>query len=742
MTPTLDFSNKNFQLASSFIQYTNENVFLTGKAGTGKTTFLKYIKEQCDKNYVLTAPTGVAAINAGGVTLHSFFQLPLGTYIADFRKNWGAEEDSYIVNKQQLLSKLRINSNKRKLIREMQLLIIDEISMVRADTLDAVDAIMRHIRNKHDEIFGGVQLLFIGDLYQLPPVVRNQEMSIMNEHYRSPFFFDALSLRENIPICVELDQIYRQDDPLFIQVLNNIRNNELDQDDFNILNERYIPGYTPSGDAGIITLTSHNAQADEINQNALQELTSKEKTLTAKVTGDFPENAFPIEKELVLKEGAQVMFIKNDKGENRRFYNGKIGTVNRINITDKEIEIYFPKEKNSITIQQEAWENIKFKLNEDKNIIEEDVVGTFEQYPFRLAWAVTIHKSQGLTFEEAVIDAGRSFAAGQVYVALSRMTTLKGMVLRSQITPASVMVDPRIIEFMRNKKSADAQSSKLKVGQFQYLLNELINAYQWSNLIVKMEGYLSESISVLTQELIITKDIYKKALGACYEMDKVGIGFTHELGRLYHHKHYEELITRLSAANTWFIANMDSNILHPFKEWQQELKVQKGGAKVTQALGYIMKQVRIKKDKILKLPNAISVLQEENNLTKALDALKKEEIAGAPLVVEEEKKEPVVKGKSAHISLELFQQKYSPEEIADKRNMAVGTIFSHLIQHVQTGAIKALDLINEEKLLEIVDKKKQNPTSTLSEMKIILDDAYTYNEIKVAFAFLDYLNAK
>lgn len=734
---TLDFSNKNFQTAASFIQYTQEFIFLTGKAGTGKTTFLKYIKDRCGKKYVLTAPTGVAAINAGGVTLHSFFQLPIGTFIADYRKSWG-EEDQYIINKHQLLAKLRINSTKRKLMRELELLIIDEISMVRADTLDAVDQVLRHIRNRYQEPFGGVQLLFIGDLYQLPPVVRNSELQILSQYYNSPFFFDALALKEQAPICVELDKIYRQEDRGFIRILNHIRNNEMEQDDYEALQERYVPGFVPDGDAGVITLTSHNAQASEINQNELIKLRSPEEVLKARVSGDFPDNAYPIEEELTIKVGAQVMFIKNDKGENRRFYNGKIGQVNRINKVKNEIEIYFPKEKDTIIIQPEKWENIRYQLNESNNKIEEDVIGTFEQFPFRLAWAVTIHKSQGLTFDEAVVDAGKSFAPGQVYVALSRLTSLKGLVLRSKITPQSVIVDQRIIDYMNKKRDADLWDDKLQSGKSEFLRNTLLMTFQWSDFIQRIELYLEESVSVLTQDVIVSHDHYRTALLKWRKLESVGRDFAGQLHILFVGKKWDKLLERIQAAKEWMVQQLVQSSLEPLEQWQQELKVQKGGAKAAVVLRFVLLQLKLKIAAMEQAEAAAEELTQTGDTGKALERLKGEV---APVAEEKEVQKEKAAEKpvsSAYTTYEMFKNRMSIEEIVQKRRMVRSTISGHLTDFILTGQVSPADLMPMQRMYDILDIIKQNPADKLGDLKQKLGEHTTYEEIKWTLAYHKY----
>ncbi|MEO8943887.1 MAG: helix-turn-helix domain-containing protein [Ginsengibacter sp.] len=420
--------NEIFDLTYRFVTETSENIFLTGKAGTGKTTFLKYLKENCCKEIIVAAPTGVAAINAGGVTLHSLFQLPFHPFLPT------------PANKSELLAKMKFSRQRQDLLRKMELLVIDEISMVRCDTMDAIDTILRSVRRKHNIPFGGVQLLCIGDLYQLPPVAPWHEWNILQEYYSSEFFFDSHVIKEQMPMLIELEKIYRQKEDSFVYLLNKVRNNQMDKDDFENLHQRYDPNFRPLLEEKYITLTSHNNQANLINYRELQKLPSAPVTYEAIIENEFPENSYPAEGSMILKPGAQVMFLKNDV-ISKKYFNGKIGVIKSLH----QDEIIVTCDGGDIYVSRETWENIRYAINRNDGKIEQEVLGTFTQFPLRLAWAITIHKSQGLTFEKVMIDAGEAFSSGQVYVALSRCTSLSGIVLLSKIPAAAIFCNGNVI---------------------------------------------------------------------------------------------------------------------------------------------------------------------------------------------------------------------------------------------------------------------------------------------------------
>lgn len=466
-------TNSQLDLAFNFLENTGTNIFLTGKAGTGKTTFLKKLKETSPKRMIVVAPTGVAAINAGGVTIHSFFQLPFGPYIPG----------SDLAASQNKAQSFRFGREKINIIRSLDLLVIDEVSMVRADLLDAISDMLRRFKDR-SKPFGGVQLLLIGDLQQLAPVAKDEEWNLLKEHYPSAYFFDSKALAESNYLCIELTHIYRQADPAFVGLLNNIRENRFDEPTLRALNQRYIPGFKPDDRAGYITLTTHNYQAQQINNRRLEELPGRSYSFSAEIMDDFPAYSYPTDERLELKEGAQVMFVKNDTSGERRYYNGKIGKIVFINANKITVNDEFG---NDIIVERETWDNVKYTIHPETKEITESIAGSFSQYPLKTAWAITIHKSQGLTFEHAIIDASAAFSHGQVYVALSRCKTLEGLVLSSPITRNAMIHDDRIMSYTTALPERQPGEEQLRQAQQAYYLKLATELFDFNSVQQKLQ---------------------------------------------------------------------------------------------------------------------------------------------------------------------------------------------------------------------------------------------------------------
>ena len=485
-------SNPQLDLVNEFIQFTGSNIFLTGRAGTGKTTFLHNIRKNSPKRTVVVAPTGVAAINAGGVTIHSFLQIPFGPYIPTYqRKTQEGEGKNNNVH--------QFRKDKIRLIRSIDLLIIDEISMVRADLLDAVsDTLQRYRRNRLP--FGGIQVLMIGDLQQLSPVVKSDEWEMLREFYQTPYFFSSKVLQSTPYVSIELEKIYRQVDDTFISLLNKVRNNCLQPDDIAILNQRYIPDYEP--EHGAVILTTHNHQAREINDRKMTTLSGKEYSFRANVEGKFPEHAYPNDEILVLKEGAQVMFIKNDTSPEKEYYNGKIGTI--VDINEESVCVRPKDADNDIWVQHSEWSNAKYSVDAETKEITEEVEGMFSQIPLKLAWAITVHKSQGLTFDKAVIDINDAFAHGQVYVALSRCRSFEGLVLRQPVNPRAVITDSQVTsftEYVHENKPTETALNESKQNYYIELLTEQFDFRLFHTRIKYLRRIVEENLSKLYPEM-------------------------------------------------------------------------------------------------------------------------------------------------------------------------------------------------------------------------------------------------
>lgn len=536
-------TNPAADLALNFLQNTGTNLFLTGKAGTGKTTFLRNLKDKSPKRMIIVAPTGVAAINAGGVTIHSFFQLPFGPYIPS--ENGISDQRNGSYNK---FSRDKIN-----IIRSMDLLVIDEVSMVRADLLDAISDVLRRFKDRNKP-FGGVQLLLIGDLQQLAPVAKEDEWELLRPHYASTFFFDSQALAQSPYLCIELTHVYRQNDSTFVNLLNNIRENRFDDATLQALNQRYTPGFKPDDKAGYITLTTHNYLAQQLNNQKIKELPGRAYTYKAEIKGDFPAYSYPTDERLELKQGAQVMFVKNDSSGEKRYYNGKIGKIVFINRDKMTVSDEFG---NDIEVDKETWDNVKYTIHPETQDITETIAGSFCQYPLKTAWAITIHKSQGLTFEHAIIDASAAFSHGQVYVALSRCKSLEGMVLSTPITRNAMIKDGRIQDYTTSLATKQPGEEQLQQAQQHYFMQLAIELFEFDNLQQKLQ-YASSTLYANLQKLYpdlcnqyaCARDNFRS------DVTEVGKRFRQQLTRLIagnpNYGHDEQIQERIRKGVTYF----------------------------------------------------------------------------------------------------------------------------------------------------------------------------------------------
>jgi hypothetical protein len=731
-----DQSNHYFQMALRFVNNTGRHIFLTGKAGTGKTTFLRKIKETSHKKLAIVAPTGVAAVNAGGTTIHSFFQLPFGGFLPG-NENVSLNSGAGFNNHLNMLQQMRLNRDKRKLLYELELLIIDEVSMVRPDLLDAIDAVLRHFRNRPNTSFGGVQVLFIGDLFQLPPVVKEDEWKILARHYASPFFFDALSLKQNPPLYLELKKIYRQSDASFIDILNNIRNNNMKTGDFSTLHQYYKPDYQPETKGEYITLTTHNFKADAINQQELNKLGGKTYTFEASLEGEFNERSFPTDQTLRLKEGAQIMFIKNDKGESRRFYNGKIGTIKKIE--GDQIKIVFPGSEEEMLLEKDIWKNIRYKYTQGNDQIEEETLGTFTQFPVRLAWAITIHKSQGLTFSKAIIDAGESFAPGQVYVALSRLTSLEGLVLYSKLHPHSISSDERILAYTSSEPAYDILEQQLAEAQKGYLYQQLYTIFDWTKLFEMMEEFTHsfDERKIPMQEA--AKAVATSLLSKISRQKETAEKFTRQLEHLLpeaEKKGFGTVHERIDAACKYFSDNLREELFTPLKMHQDDMSKRTKVKQYLREINNIMLVLLHKKNELEQAGKLISGITNGADTDSLLKGLRKNISDARTSGNEIPVKSKAVKGETHRISLQMFREGKNIRQIAEERGMVAGTIETHLLKFLTTGEIELKDLVTEEKAAKIREVISELGDTGSAALKEKLGTNFSYNEIRAVL--MDY----
>lgn len=582
--------NPELQLAYEYVQFTGEHVFLTGKAGTGKTTFLRSLKDRCSKRMIVVAPTGVAALNAGGVTIHSFFQMPFGPWVPETAT--GASQQG----RNNPLAR-KFNKTKRSIIQTLDLLVIDEISMVRADLLDGIDSVLRQYKDR-TRPFGGVQLLMIGDLQQLAPVIKAEDWAILRPYYDTGFFFGSQALQQAPFVTIELKHIFRQDDPHFIALLNQVRENRLDDAARAALNQRYQPEYQAEAHEGVVTLTTHNAQAQRINEARLTALSSRARTFEADTTGDFPEYLHPTAASLTLKIGAQVMFVKNDSAPEKRYFNGKIGTLTAFD--EGEIKVQCEGSEDLIAVTPETWQNMKYTLDEQTKEITEEVIGSFTQMPLKAAWAITIHKSQGLTFDRAIIDAQAAFAHGQVYVALSRCRTLEGLVLSTPIRTRGLTTDAQVSTFSKAVEAHPPGPEALALARHAYeqsLLLELFDFEIFHRLLVRIIKRTKEHARALPENpqswfMDLGRDTRELISG-------VGEKFQTQIRRLTDDpsvvvESHEMLQERVRKGCAYFIDKITTLLLEPLQAMVVASDNQKARKAVEEAMDQLIRQVQIK----------------------------------------------------------------------------------------------------------------------------------------------------
>ena len=692
------------------VENTSRNIFLTGKAGTGKTTFLNNFVKKTRKKHIVVAPTGIAAINAGGVTIHSMFGFPLRTFIPTLERI----NENLAMNIPDLMQHFKYRKDKLKLLREVEVIIVDEVSMLRADVLDMMDFSLRHIR-RNQEKFGGVQMLFIGDLYQLPPVVRDENEYIMKQFYASPFFFDAFVLKNTNLLTVELTEVFRQKDEDFLEILNEIRDGNLSREHYEKLHERYIPDFEPKEEA-YVYLTSHNRIADDINTKKLNELGGKTYQFKAKIVGDFKESQFPNEEVLELKVGAQVMFIRNDATQEKKYFNGKLAEV--VDLSADEIWVRIDGDDEDYKLKKENWEQKKYSLDAEKNI-EEEVLGSFEQYPIRLAWAVTIHKSQGLTFDRLIVDAGKSFASGQVYVALSRCRTLEGIVLKSKISSDVIFSDRRVAEFQDATHANDRLEEILHAEKYDYSIRKVLRYLDisWAKESLETWNKASKESKFVDKEK--TQNLYYLIKKSVENLTDIYLKFEKFIWPktrkfIQTQENWEEIETKSSGAVNFFFTKVNEEIFKPFREFYAETKGVKG-----------MKQYNEDTRVFL------------DDLEDYLNDLKQVHLLEKPLFDEKNDEKisvKIAKVPSHVLSYQLFEQGKTLNEIALSKGVLVSTIFSHMAKIAEQGVLDFEDMKRIYPVEKIETFKKifdENPQEELKDWLKVLPKDFEFHEIRL-----------
>lgn len=737
-----------------FINSTNRSLFLTGKAGTGKTTLLKEIIATTHKNTVVVAPTGIAALNAGGVTIHSFFHLPFAAFIPDTNNPPIFSEHLKFENRSSLKRHMMMNSARRALFTNMDLLVIDEVSMLRADVLDAMNFVLQRVR-KNQAPFGGVQVLFIGDLLQLPPVVKNEEWEILKRYYDGVFFFHSEVLRNNLPLYIELNKVYRQSDDKFLDILNHLRNNSITQSDIQFLNQYIKPEFDNKENPGYITLTTHNAKADQINNEALNGIDAKEYHFKAEIVADFPEKIYPIEAKLTLKVGAQVIFIKNDLSPEKRFFNGKMGIVK--SLSAQEIFVHFPEENMTIEVERYEWENIKYTVDPNTKEIKEEVLGTFTHYPLKLAWAITVHKSQGLTFDRAVLDVSRVFLPGQAYVALSRLRSLDGLVLLSPIRMNGLTNDYDVMNFAANKSDVDQLTSILQNETKLFLRNYLVNAYSWFELSTQWHTHL---YSYNGDKERSKKNTYKCwAEKTTKSIDKMLIyseKFVDQLHALFSEEPYRFEYTkeRVLKAYVYFFPQLDQlvfELLFTIAQVKSQRKLKAFYEELVELEDNLIKKVlELKKGcKMLTLLDEGKAINKENLRSQEISEYKinhlvniaelirssslgfdvEDDVEIYSSIKSEKKKEK--KKPTTLITLELWKEGKNIDEIALERKLTAVTIYSHLAKLINDDEVKLEEVLPADKINSLEALFIEHKGKVLSEIKAAVEELYSWEELKL-----------
>ena len=713
--------NEQLRTAWDFVENTGRSIFLTGKAGTGKTTFLKEVMAGSRKRPIVVAPTGVAAINAGGVTIHSFFQLPFSPYVP------GAKVES----------KFDFSREKRKIIASIDLLIIDEISMVRADLLDAIDAVLRRFR-EHNQPFGGVQLLMIGDLAQLTPVVTPEDERMLKPYYDTPYFFGSKALQQIDYVTIQLEHVYRQQDASFIKILNEVRSGQPSEEVLEKLNSRVANGQLTINNGQLaIRLTTHNNLANFYNESELQKLSGHAYTYRAEIKGTFPDYSYPTADALVLKEGAQVMFVKNDLSSEHKYYNGKIGRV--MEASDNRLTVYCEGDSEAIEVEPLEWENTRYTLNEQTREIEAEVQGTFKQLPLRLAWAITIHKSQGLTFDHAIIDANQSFAPGQVYVALSRCRTLEGLVLASPLEARAIINDERVDSYIAQQEyQAERSICQLPLLKQEYERYLLLQLFDFRAIL-----YMEESMVRIFAEFFYhshgsLKQLHDKTLQDLRQrILDVAVKWQQKIQTMSIESLRDaDFLDRVKRSVKYFADQLQDILSKPI---ELSAKIETNNKQASRRLNNALpdlKQAWLSRRyllvKIAEKGYTVDNYLHEKQMSM-LDTLGEDDVKGKRKRKPKTPKVPKeLKPKTWEVSFQLYQQGMKPDLIAKSRALTLGTVIGHLARYIDSGEVSFDDLVSVEhqQAIEHVVRKIGTDNGSTA-IKNLCSPDVTYDEIRM-----------
>jgi type II secretory pathway predicted ATPase ExeA/DNA-binding NarL/FixJ family response regulator len=739
--------------AARFVNNTNSNIFLTGKAGTGKTTFLRDLAEKTHKRFVIVAPTGIAALNAKGVTIHSQFLLPLGSFIPTRDPSGTVSDSGAFYTQNSLVRKHPLNSVRKQVLRDVDLLIIDEVSMLRADVLDAIDFRLKHARRNYNQPFGGVQVLMIGDLFQLPPIVRDHEWDVLRNIYRSVWFFEAQALQQSGFVYIELDKIFRQQGDKFIRILNNLRNNTPSEDDISELNKHFLLENEIGKLDEVVTLTTHNHKADKMNGAALQGLKTKEFIYSAELDGDFPPSMYPVEESISLKVGAQIMFIKNDSSDGA-YFNGKLAKVVRLE-SDK-IAVIMAGEKTEYVLKKEKWENRKYVLDETSKELEEDIVGSFTQYPVKLAWAITVHKSQGLTFDKAIIDVGQAFAAGQVYVALSRLRSLDGLILGTKISPSVISSDSNVTSFSQRKDEQPPLSELLDKAQQEYIERLLAQTFDFRDIIdqlLSIKKGATAKTEFEDETMRAALDIIREA----FEKEVANTnGFRSQLMRLLRDGVRDQLIERIEKGTAYYMVliqkksrlllthiaevsqfsktrtylntleEVDASIVKKqtqIRSLQVTLESILDGKEIEPNKA-LVKKISIERETMI---NAVAAEVKANPKFSKLKTGRKRKTSTGP---------KTEKGETYKKTLALFKEGQTIDDVAEKRGLSVGTIESHAAKLIAAGEIDIDHFMDKDDAQEIAKAIAKDSNESTSSVVGYLKGRFTYGQVRMVQAVI------